>query len=60
MFIWALRWLPPIRTVIYLTLNPMSAMLLAAVYLDEAITIPLVVGLGLVMSGIFLANRPGS
>ena len=57
MFIWALRWLPPIRTVIYLTLNPMSAMFLAAVYLDEAITIPLVIGLGLVMSGIFLSNR---
>ena len=58
MFIWALRWLPPIRTVIYLTLNPMSAMFLAAVYLDEAVTSHLVIGLGLVMSGIFLANRP--
>jgi drug/metabolite transporter (DMT)-like permease len=58
MFMWALRWLPPIRTVIYLTLNPMSAMFLAAVYLDEAITIYLVIGLGLVMSGIFLTNRP--
>jgi drug/metabolite transporter (DMT)-like permease len=58
LFIWALRWLPPIRTVIYLTLNPMSAMFLAAVYLDEAITIHLVIGLGLVMSGIFLDNGP--
>ncbi len=58
LFTWALRWLPPTRTVIYLTLNPISAMFLAAVLLGEAITIILIIGLGLVMSGIFLANRP--
>ncbi len=58
LFTWALRWLPPTRTVIYLTLNPISAMFLATVLLGEAITITLIIALGLVMSGIFLANRP--
>jgi drug/metabolite transporter (DMT)-like permease len=55
-----LRWLPPSRTVIYLTLTPISAMLLAALLLGEAITLMLLIGLGLVLSGIFVANRPGA
>ena len=33
LFNWALRWLPPSRVVIYLTLNPISAMLLASLIL---------------------------
>jgi drug/metabolite transporter (DMT)-like permease len=55
-----LRWLPPSRTVIYLTLNPISAMFLATALLGEAITIMLIIGLGLVLSGIFVTNRPGA
>ncbi len=58
LFTWALRWLPPSRTVIYLTLNPISAMFLAAVLLGEAITSFLITGLALVLSGILFANRP--
>jgi drug/metabolite transporter (DMT)-like permease len=60
LFTWALRWLPPSRTVIYLTLTPISAMFLAALLLGEAITMMLIIGLGLVLSGIFVANRPGA
>jgi drug/metabolite transporter (DMT)-like permease len=60
LFTWALRWLPSSRTVIYLTLTPISAMLLAALLLGEAITLMLLIGLGLVLSGIFVANRPGA
>ncbi len=59
LFTWALRWLPPTRTVIYLTLNPISAMLLAVAILGESVTLVLVTGLVFVISGIFLANNPG-
>jgi drug/metabolite transporter (DMT)-like permease len=56
LFNWALRWLPPSRVVIYLTLNPISAMLLASLILGETVTVLLIVGLFFVISGIFVAN----
>jgi drug/metabolite transporter (DMT)-like permease len=42
--------------VIYLTLNPITAILLAGVMLGEAVTPVLIVGLVLVIAGIFVAN----
>jgi drug/metabolite transporter (DMT)-like permease len=48
LFTWALRWL--------LTLNPITAILLAGVMLREAVTPVLIVGLILVIAGIFVAN----
>ena len=56
LFIWALRWLPPTRAVVYLTLNPISAMILAVAILGETITVTLAIGLIFVLSGILLAN----
>lgn len=56
LFSWALRWLPPSRTVIYLTLNPITAMLLGGLILGEAVTALLILGLVLVLSGILVAN----
>lgn len=56
LFNWALRWLPPSRVVIYLTLNPISAMLLGNLMLGETVTIILIVGLCFVISGILVAN----
>lgn len=56
LFNWALRWLPPSRVVIYLTLNPISAMLLGNLLLGENVTAILVVGLCFVISGILVAN----
>jgi drug/metabolite transporter (DMT)-like permease len=56
LFTWALRWLPPSRTVIYLTLNPIAAILLARVMLGEVVTPVLIVGLAFVIAGIFVAN----
>ena len=56
LFNWALRWLPPSRVVIYLTLNPIVAMLLGTLLLGETITVFLVVGLAFVISGILVAN----
>ena len=56
LFTWALRWLPPSRAVIYLTLNPITAILLAGVMLGEAVTPVLIIGLVFVIAGIFVAN----
>jgi drug/metabolite transporter (DMT)-like permease len=56
LFNWALRWLPPSRVVIYLTLNPISAMLLGNLMLGETVTVLLIVGLCFVISGILVAN----
>jgi drug/metabolite transporter (DMT)-like permease len=56
LFNWALRWLPPSRVVIYLTLNPISAMLLGNLMLGETVTLLLMVGLFFVISGILVAN----
>ncbi len=56
LFTWALRWLPPSRVVIYIALNPISAMLLAVVILGEPVTVILLTGLALVISGILVAN----
>ncbi|MCP4334080.1 MAG: DMT family transporter [Gammaproteobacteria bacterium] len=59
LFTWALRWLQPTRTVIYLTLNPISAMLLAVIILGESVTPILIVGLVLVFAGIFVGSFSG-
>jgi threonine/homoserine efflux transporter RhtA len=56
LFTWALRWLLPSRAVIYLTLSPITAILLAGMMLGEAVTPVLIVGLVFVIAGIFVAN----
>jgi len=56
LFTWSLRWLLPSRAVIYLTLSPITAILLAGVMLGEAVTPVLIVGLAFVIAGIFVAN----
>jgi len=58
LFTWALRWLQPTRTVIYLTLNPISAVLLGVLLLSESLTPDLVIGLTLVLAGIFVSGLP--
>jgi drug/metabolite transporter (DMT)-like permease len=56
LFAWALRWLLPSRTAIYLALNPISAMLLAVLILSESLTAGLIAGLLLVIAALFTAN----
>ena len=56
LFMWALRWLPPTTTVLYLTLNPLTAMVLGIVLLDEKLTVDLVAGMALVLAGIGIGN----
>ncbi|MDX2159341.1 MAG: DMT family transporter [Hyphomicrobiaceae bacterium] len=56
LFMWALRWLPPTTTVLYLTLNPIAAMVLGIALLDETLTVELVAGMALVLAGIFVGS----
>jgi drug/metabolite transporter (DMT)-like permease len=56
LFMWALRWLPPTTTVLYLTLNPITAMVLGIVLLGETLTIDLVAGMALVLIGIVVGS----
>jgi drug/metabolite transporter (DMT)-like permease len=63
LFMWALRWLPPTTTVLYLTLNPITAMALGIALLGEKLTPELAVGMVLVLigivtgSGVYAARR---
>jgi drug/metabolite transporter (DMT)-like permease len=56
LFMWALRWLPPTVTVLYLTLNPIAAMVLGIVVLGEHLTAELVAGMALVLMGIAVGS----
>ena len=56
LFMWALRWLPPTTTVLYLTLNPIAAMVLGILVLGEHLTVELVAGMALVLLGIAIGS----
>lgn len=56
LFMWALRWLPPTTTVLYLTLNPIAAMVLGIVLLEEMLTAELIAGMALVLMGILVGS----
>jgi drug/metabolite transporter (DMT)-like permease len=56
LFTWALRWLPPTTTVLYLTLNPLTAMVLGMVLLGESLTVELFAGMALVLTGILVGS----
>ena len=58
LWVWAVSRLTPTQGAIFLTLTPITAVLLAAVVLGEAIYPGLLLGLALVVGGILLANRP--
>lgn len=60
LWVWAVSRLTPTQGAIFLTLTPITAVLLAALVLGEAIYPGLLVGLGLVIAGILLANRPAN
>lgn len=56
LYMWALRWLPPTTTTLYLTLNPITAMVLGIGLLDERLTVDLIAGMALVLIGIFIGS----
>ncbi len=59
MWIWALQRTTPTRVAVFLAMNPVTAILLAAVLLDEGLAASLGLGLALVLSGIALVNLRG-
>ncbi|MBT4486208.1 MAG: DMT family transporter [Rhodospirillaceae bacterium] len=56
LFTWALRWLPATTTVLYLTLSPVTAMLLGVFLIGETVTSVLVAGLIFILSGILIGS----
>lgn len=57
MWLWALRHVSPTRVTVFLALSPLTAMLLGAALLDEALSPTLFVGLTLVAAGLWLLHR---
>ncbi len=56
-WLWALKYLPPTRVTIFLSLGPISSAVLGAFFLSEPVTLPLVAGIGLVVMGLFVGFR---
>ncbi|MBY0360964.1 MAG: DMT family transporter, partial [Phreatobacter sp.] len=56
LYMWALRWLSPTTTTLYLTLNPITAMVLGIGFLGERPTLNLIVGMALVIAGILVGS----
>jgi drug/metabolite transporter (DMT)-like permease len=59
-FLWtfALTRLTPTQVTVYINLNPLAAMVLAAALLAERLTIHFIVGFGAVVLGVLLVNWP--
>lgn len=60
LWLWALANASPTKVTVFLALSPITAMLLGAVLLGEAITMPSLAGLACVALGLWLAHRPQS
>ncbi len=52
-WLWALKYLPPTRVTMFLSLGPISSAVLGGLFLSEPITFSLIAGIGLVVSGLF-------
>lgn len=59
-FLWtfALTRLTPTQVTVYINLNPLVAMVLAAALLAESLTIVFAAGFGAVLLGVLLVNWP--
>lgn len=53
-----LRKIGPTRTGVFIALNPLTAVILGALLLGEQLTLAMCVGGGLILTGIFLCNKP--
>lgn len=53
---WGLKQINPGRASIYLNIIPLTAVLLGTLFLGEKITLGIVIGGGLILSGIYIAN----
>jgi drug/metabolite transporter (DMT)-like permease len=60
-FLWyyqGIREIGPTRAGLFINFVPISAILLAFLFLEEPVTISLLIGTLLVSSGVYLTNRP--
>jgi drug/metabolite transporter (DMT)-like permease len=57
-WLWALRHASPTRVTVFLGLSPVTAALLGALLLSEPVTLPLLLGLAVLLAGLWLAHRP--
>ncbi len=53
-----LRKIGATRSGVFIALNPLTAVILGALLLDEQLTLPMCVGGGLILAGIYLCNKP--
>ncbi len=53
-WLWALKYMPPTRVTMFLSLGPISSAVLGGVFLSEPITFSLMAGIGLVVSGLYI------
>lgn len=58
LWLWALRHAEPTRVTIFLSLSPVTAALLGALLLGEALTLWLLLGLVLIVAGLWAGVRP--
>jgi len=58
LWLWALRHAGATRVTVFLSLSPITAALLGALLLDEAVSALVTAGLALVVAGLVLAHRP--
>jgi drug/metabolite transporter (DMT)-like permease len=57
-WLWALRHASPTRVTVFLGLSPVTAALVGALLLAEPVTLPLLLGLAVLLTGLWLAHRP--
>jgi drug/metabolite transporter (DMT)-like permease len=58
LFAYALGKMSPTRAAVYINFNPLTAMILAVILLDERLTAPVLVGFVVVLGGVLLVNLP--
>jgi len=46
------------RSGVFIALNPLTAVICAALFLGEPLTVPMIVGGALILLGIYLCNKP--
>ena len=57
LWLWALKTIAATRVTVFLALSPITAAVLGAVFLGEAVTAMMMAGVGCVAAGLWVANR---
>jgi drug/metabolite transporter (DMT)-like permease len=57
LWLWALKTIAATRVTVFLALSPITAVVLGAVFLGEAVTVMMIAGVVCVAAGLWVANR---